>query len=649
MTDINISKPSKRKVWLLSFIRHLYNRPFVNRWLIFLLDVMGAWISSLLTYGFFRYTLRPFAANNDLVFIGVSLSVVLVIILLFATYKGVVRHSTLNEVNRIMWAMCTKSFLLYLTLWLIFPGYSRYVYILFFVDWAMSSFILVSLRSLVVNVYHRVIRPHVKHKQTWIYGNGPRSASLSYLLSTGAVPPYMPTLVITREKSQGLRLSGMPLRSFDDEYSIKVLMDTFGTPDVVIFPDSASVSEERDRLVEFCLNSGVELMMASDYEALTDVNQAKRRIREIRIEDLLGRPTIQVPMGEVHRELEGKVVMITGAAGSIGSEIVRQVARMQVKKLVLFDNAESPLHNIRLEIERKHPEVEMYPIIGDVRSEDRLRFVFDKFHPQYIFHAAAYKHVPLMEENPCEAVAVNVKGTYELAQMAVQYGVEKFVMVSTDKAVRPTNVMGSTKRVAEMIVQSMDRGVKNGTLPGRTRFITTRFGNVLGSNGSVIPLFRQQIEQGGPLTVTDPCITRFFMTIPEACSLVLEAGMMGQGGEIFAFDMGEAMKIDTLARNMIKLSGLRPDIDIKIEYVGLRPGEKLYEEVLHDKETTLPTHNPKIRVAKVRECEMKEVTPFVEKMIACSTEIKQMDTVAAIKELVPEFKSKNSPYEVLDK
>ena len=340
---------------------------------------------------------------------------------------------------------------------------------------------------------------------------------------------------------------------------------------------------------------------------------------------------------------------MTGAAGSIGSELCRQLAQMKIKQLVMFDSAETPLHNVRLEFEKSYPGLDFVPVIGDVRVKDRLRMIFELYHPQIIFHAAAYKHVPLMEENPCEAVLVNVIGSRQVADMALKYGAEKMIMVSTDKAVNPTNVMGASKRLAEIYVQSLGYAVKEGKVQGNTRFITTRFGNVLGSNGSVIPHFKEQIENGGPVTVTHPEIIRFFMTIPEACRLVMEAATMGKGNEIFVFEMGKAVKIVDLATRMIELAGYKPGDDIKIEFTGLRPGEKLYEEVLSDKENTIPTNNKKIKIAKVRRYEYEEVRSVYIELEQRSRSVRIMDTVSLMKQFIPEFKSKNSPlFEKLD-
>ena len=389
--------------------------------------------------------------------------------------------------------------------------------------------------------------------------------------------------------------------------------------------------------------------MLPTIDELREGTKTLRNLPDIRIEDLLGRVEIHINTGEIANFLKGKVVMVTGAAGSIGSELCRQLCHFGLKQLVLFDSAETPMHNIRLELEEKFPQVEFTPVMGDVRMVDRVESVFRRFHPQIVFHAAAYKHVPLMEENPCEAVHTNVYGTHNVADMAVKYDVDKFIMISTDKAVNPTNVMGASKRLAEIYVQSLSVAISKGLHSGKTRFITTRFGNVLGSNGSVIPRFREQLAKGGPLTVTHPDIIRYFMTIPEACRLVLEAAFMGKGNEIFVFDMGTPVKIADLARRMIELAGLVSDKDIEIQYTGLRPGEKLYEELLAIKENTLPTLNEKIYRAQVREYDFKEINELMDPLVHLAVCGDKVRTVKLMKEIVPEFKSKNSEYEALDK
>ena len=371
------------------------------------------------------------------------------------------------------------------------------------------------------------------------------------------------------------------------------------------------------------------------------VNVTTQNVRNVKVEDLLGREEISISMDKIHDRFADKVVLVTGASGSIGSELCRQLARVGVKKLVLYDNAETPMHNLRLELEDKFPELNFVPVIGDVRLVQRLDYVFRTWHPEIVFHAAAYKHVPLMEDNPCEAVLVNLVGSRLVADKCVEYGTEMMVMISTDKAVNPTNIMGCTKRLAEIYVQSIN--------DERTRFVTTRFGNVLGSSGSVIPRFRDQIEAGGPVTVTHPEITRYFMTIPEACRLVMEAATMSVGKEIYVFDMGKPVKIDHLARRMIELAGFVPDKDIKIVYSGLRPGEKLYEEVLSDKENTDPTEHDRIRVAHVRAYSYEEACRFTDELEVLSREVRIPEMVRRMKEIVPEFKSKNSKFEAFDK
>ena len=418
--------------------------------------------------------------------------------------------------------------------------------------------------------------------------------------------------------------------------------------DGILFPNMALAQKEEKRLIRFCEQLNLRVLVVPNPEEMKD-GVFHRSIRRINIEDLLGRDEIKINMKEIGSLLQGKCVLVTGAAGSIGSEICRQLAKFDVRYLVCFDMGETPMHNLRLELEEKFPRLKFIPVIGDVRSQERLEFAFRTYHPQVVFHAAAYKHVPLMEENPCEAIRVNVYGTRNVADIAVKYGIEKFVMVSTDKAVNPTNIMGCSKRLAEIYVQSLNRAIQKGEVAGKTKFITTRFGNVLGSNGSVIPRFKEQIKNGGPVTVTHPDIIRFFMTIPEACRLVLEAGTMGNGGEIFVFDMGEPVKIADLARRMIELSGFRPDKDIEIKYTGLRPGEKLYEEVLSDEENTKETPHPKIKVAAVREYDYQEVVPHIELLTRLSTEVRIPDMVIEMKNVVPEFKSKNSVYEMYDK
>lgn len=398
-----------------------------------------------------------------------------------------------------------------------------------------------------------------------------------------------------------------------------------------------------DRLIEagisiFVMNS------ATEWDGKSDISATQ--LKEVEIEDLLPRDEIQIDMEAIEKVLKGKSILITGSAGSIGSEIARQVAKFSPEKMLLIDQAETPQHDMRLYMKKNHPHIKTDIVVTSICNQSRMDTLFKSYKPDYVFHAAAYKHVPMMEDNPCEAVQNNVKGTEIIADLSVKYGVKKFVMISTDKAVNPTNVMGCSKRICEIYVQSLDKAIKNKEKNGITQFVTTRFGNVLGSNGSVIPLFREQIKNGGPLTVTHPDIFRYFMLIPEACKLVLEAGTKGKGGEIFVFDMGAPVKIADLARRMIKLSGAK---NIEIKYTGLRDGEKLYEEVLNDQEITKPTFNKKIKIATVREYKLDEVKIHIDKLIADSYKYDDMETVANMKKIVPEYKSNHSIYEILDK
>ena len=403
---------------------------------------------------------------------------------------------------------------------------------------------------------------------------------------------------------------------------------------------------DRPELVSRLVDSGVKILVvpeAREWEGRSDLSHTA--LREVEIEDLLPRDKIEVDMEAIGRQLTGRRILITGAAGSIGSEIVRQVAHFGPGRLVLVDQAETPLHDVRLWMARLWPALECHTIVGDIRVRERMESIFAAFRPDYVFHAAAYKHVPMMEDNPGESVRNNIEGTRVVADLSVRYGTRKFVMVSTDKAVNPTNVMGCSKRICEIYVQSLDKAVKEGRVPGATRFVTTRFGNVLGSNGSVIPLFREQIRRGGPVTVTHKDIIRYFMLIPEACKLVLEAGTMGEGGEIFVFDMGKPVRIVDLAERMIRLSGAK---GVRIEFTGLRDGEKLYEEVLNDQETTLPTFHPKIKIARVREYDYGEVCRQVDELVRSAATESDMEIVRRMKAMVPEFKSQHSVYEALD-
>ena len=528
---------------------------------------------------------------------------------LFHTYRNTIRFSQLKELWRLAGSVLIKAVCIAIVIWFLLPqtglhNSQKIIFVLF--DAMLTFIVMVGFRIQLIIVYEFLLNVlNKKNMRILIYGIDDKSVALKVRLLNSSHYKVVGFCIYGTGNSIR-RVADLPVYSFKDEDCFNKLIrkKCIGG---ILFARYENTREEEGRLLQYCKRNGLKTLIAPSISEADENGSFHQWVRPIKIEDLLGRSEIHINMEEVMTEFCGKVVLVTGAAGSIGSELCRQLAQMNIKKLIMFDSAESPLHNVRLEFEKNYPGLDFVPVIGDVRVKERLRMVFDIYHPQVIFHAAAYKHVPLMEENPCEAVLVNVVGSRQVADMAVEYGAEKMIMVSTDKAVNPTNVMGCSKRLAEIYVQSLGCAIREGKVKGHTKFITTRFGNVLGSNGSVIPRFKEQIENGGPVTVTHPDIIRFFMTIPEACRLVMEAATMGEGNEIFVFEMGKAVKIVDLATRMIELAGYRPGEDIEIKFTGLRPGEKLYEEVLSDKENTIPTENKKIMIAKVRHYEYADI------------------------------------------
>ena len=625
---------------------------YINGWIIFSVDlVISLCVSLIGVLGIFSFLGVSYAQEDVVKVCFASFVGSLVAFFTFKVYRRVIRHSTLRGLWRIWGVAILKSVVLCILLLVLKTSFTPKVYLVgLFIDCVLTMLMLVTFRIFIVNIYNMVLlQLGKKRKRVLVYGTGDESVMIA---STATRHIFMQDYSITgfitfNKQKKNFRIAELPVYQIASREDLLKLVNRISL-DGVLFPNLKTIQQEKERLIRFCEQISLRTLVVPEMEEVHN-GAIKRSIRDIKIEDLLGREEIQINMQEIACLLENKVILVTGAAGSIGSEICRQLAHFPICKLICFDSAETPMHNLRLELEDKFPNLNFVPVIGDVRNGDRLDYVFRNWHPHIVFHAAAYKHVPLMEENPCEAVRVNVYGTRLVADAAVKYGVEKFVMISTDKAVNTTNIMGCSKRLAEIYVQSLSLAIIKGEVQGCTKFTTTRFGNVLGSNGSVIPRFREQINNGGPVTVTHPEIIRYFMTIPEACRLVLEAGTMGNGGEIFVFDMGQPVKIADLARRMIELSGMKVGKDIEIEYTGLRPGEKLYEELLSHKENTKETLHKKIRIADVREYNYQDVTRCINLLSNLSLNVEIVDMVREMKGFVPEFKSQNSEFEKLDK
>ena len=609
-------------------------------WTILLIDVLIIVVSSLLAYAL-RYDFRSIFLESSTIDKTIVCTVIvnLVFFRIFRTYSNVLRFSSFIDIMRIFVSL-TVSYALLMISSVLLSSYMdvRLAPVSVFFMAYIISFAMMSCSRIVVKMFYELLNFDGSHSaNVFIYGAKEAGVNIAKALRVNLRNHYRLRGFIADEPE--LINKVIP----NDETLIDVLNDR-DVHTIIISP--AKMEElKRSDMADRLLAHNIKLMTAPPLSEWSGQTLNRTQLKEIQIEDLLQRNPIEIDIHKVASHLEGKRVMITGAAGSIGSEIMRQVASFNPYKLILVDQAETPLHDIRLELQDRWRDIDAETIIADISNATRMEEIFKEYKPQYIFHAAAYKHVPMMEDNVSESIQINVYGTRTIADLAVKYGAEKFVMISTDKAVNPTNVMGCSKRICEIYVQSLAKKLqqKGGHV---TQFITTRFGNVLGSNGSVIPRFRDQIQRGGPVTVTHPEIIRYFMTIPEACRLVLEAGSMGNGGEIYIFDMGKPVKIVDLAKRMISLSGRT---DVKIEFTGLRHGEKLYEELLNVKELTKPTYHEKIMIATVREYDYDEVKERIQKLIDVSYTYDQMKIVSAMKDIVPEFISKNSCFEALDK
>ena len=568
---------------------------------------------------------------------------------LLKTYVIVIRHFSFKDTFLLGAAAIGKGLVLALVA-ILLGRYNVEVFVLLLFDIVATTVAQCTVRLLMIYVYDnykKQVRELERRERVLIYGIEDKAVATSSRLR-GSKRYEVVGLISNRTDIEHSMIADQKVYHLDTQEEFETVVNQLSLRGI-IFTREKDVAAEEGHLVRFCTERGLKILIAPAVDEITGAPTPKLQVRNIKIEDLLGREEIKISMDAIQANFKDKVVMVTGAAGSIGSELCRQLAGFGVKKLVLFDNAETPMHTLRLELEERFKQLTFVPIIGDVRQVERLDFAFRTHRPQVVFHAAAYKHVPLMEENPCEAVLVNVYGSRNVADKCIAYEVEKMVMISTDKAVNPTNIMGCTKRLAEIYVQSLGKAIEAGSVAGKTKFVTTRFGNVLGSNGSVIPRFREQIERGGPVTVTDPKITRYFMTIPEACRLVMEAATLPTENRICVFDMGQPVKIDDLARRMIELAGLVPGQDIEIAYTGLRPGEKLYEEVLSNKENTDETSHDRIRIARVREYAYGDAVKAVDELAKLSRVVDIPSTVKLMKSVVPEYVSNNSRFEEYDK
>ena len=645
---MNYRKNFTKRIYGGDNIVNLSDVRYLPRWIILAIDIGLIFLATL----FSCYIIEKLSYNKDVFYNNVNMyaliiGVNLVYMYLFRTYAGIIRHSTFIDLFKLL----SATFCSTVTVAVISYGY----YLLFGIKliiahipflsifFASSFMILFMFRLFVKEFFHivREFRRSTLKKRILVLGIDETSIAIARaVLDNPNLPYHIVGFLTQRHDSRRAHLLGKPI--FSKEKIERNDKEDLALDGVLIIKEMMS-KEEMNSWVNLFLEKDLQVFKAPSVQKLRD-SDLGASIKTLQIEDLLNRKPIKIENEEVKRRHFGKNILITGGAGSIGSEIVRQVSQFDPELVVVLDQAETPLYEIELEMREKFPNIHFKFVLADISNRHRIEPLFQKYNFSMVYHAAAYKHVPLVEQNPHEAILVNILGTKNLSVLASKYKVNRFVMISTDKAVNPTNVMGASKRAAELFVQALQKTEGN-----TTKFITTRFGNVLGSNGSVIPHFKKQIEAGGPITITHPDIVRYFMTIPEACDLVLQAGTMGNGGEIFVFDMGEPVKILDLATRMIKLSGFEPNTDIKIIYTGLRPGEKLYEELLSDDAKTLPTHNEKIMVSKDPTMAFDEIEKYADQITKAALRREKVEVVQILKTIVPEFKSNNSIYEVLDK
>ncbi len=612
------------------------------RWLIVLIDLFIVAISVVIAYLLrFNFEIPEWELKPMPEVLGYIVLIRFISFLIGKTYVGIVRYTSTQDIVRLFIVMMAGSIFFGLTNIFTYYQFDQIFFIPFsiiIIEFITSTLGMAAIRIIVKVTYLELTHPSGSRTKVVIFGAGEAGLLTKRVLERDVGSKLKVSAFIDDDPLKaGKKIEGTEIYPTS---KLNTLLKEKNIEQVIISVQKLN-PEKKQKIIEICLYHNVKVLNVPPIIKWINGELSFNQIRKINIEDLLEREVIRLEENKIKHDLKGKTILITGASGSIGSELVRQISGFSPGKLILIDQSESSLFNLELECIEKFNNIEYEFLVADIFNHQRIKNIFNRFTPQIVYHAAAYKHVPIMENNPLEAIYTNVLGTKIIADLSIENKIEKFIMISTDKAVNPTSVMGASKRIAEIYSQSLNQ--KN-----NTKFITTRFGNVLGSNGSVVPLFREQIEKGGPLTITHPEVTRYFMTIPEACQLVLEAGAMGKGGEIYIFDMGKAIKIIDLAKKMIKLSGLELGKDIQIKYIGLRPGEKLYEELLNDKENTLPTHHPQILIAKTQKYDFNSVNKNIDALMNISKRNNEVKLVKKMKEIVPEFKSKNSVYEQLD-